>query len=163
MSSNRNSWKRNIQWQILFAKRIEFSPDSEVQYTIHVQIMQWIQSWYTIPWLCMRSPYSWRHWSFIMIFSTAGMKRNFQRKGPSKSVHRVKALEKYCTELLQCDPSVTQSSEVVQFFCPKNHDLEPEFAKNRYVFFFLFEKRYTDSLKILVSLWVKTMLVNNNC
>ncbi|XP_031417253.1 NADPH oxidase organizer 1-like isoform X2 [Clupea harengus] len=59
-----------------------------------------------------------------------GMKRNFQRKGPSKSVHRVKALEKYCTELLQCDPSVTQSSEVVQFFCPKNHDLEPEFAKN---------------------------------
>ncbi|XP_031415017.1 NADPH oxidase organizer 1-like isoform X2 [Clupea harengus] len=59
-----------------------------------------------------------------------GMKRNFQRKGPSKTVHRVKALEKYCTELLQCDPSVTQSSEVVQFFCPKNHDLEPEFAKN---------------------------------
>ncbi|XP_012669910.2 NADPH oxidase organizer 1-like isoform X2 [Clupea harengus] len=59
-----------------------------------------------------------------------GMKRNFQRKGPSKSVHRVKALEKYCTELLRCDPSVTQSLEVVQFFCPKNHDLEPEFAKN---------------------------------
>ncbi|KAL2078146.1 hypothetical protein ACEWY4_025831 [Coilia grayii] len=58
------------------------------------------------------------------------VKKNFQKKGLNNSLLRVKALEKYCTELLQCDPNVTQSSEVVQFFHPKDHDLEPEFAKN---------------------------------
>ncbi|XP_062401065.1 NADPH oxidase organizer 1-like [Sardina pilchardus] len=59
-----------------------------------------------------------------------GVKRNFKKKGPSKSVHRVKALEKYSTELFQCDPSVAQSSEIIQFFRPKDHDLQPDFAKN---------------------------------
>lgn len=70
-----------------------------------------------------------------MVFSTTDVKRTFQKKGPNKSVHRVKALEKYSTELIQGDPNVTQSSEVIQFFQPKAHDLEPDFAKNRYVFF----------------------------
>lgn len=67
-----------------------------------------------------------------MVFSTTDVKKTFQKKGPSKSVHRVKALEKYSTELIQGDPSVTQSSEVLQFFQPKAHDLEPDFGKNRY-------------------------------
>ncbi|XP_030630974.1 NADPH oxidase organizer 1b [Chanos chanos] len=63
-------------------------------------------------------------------FKGIGKKPNFQKKGPSKSVHRVKALERYCSELLQCDPSVTLSSEVFQFFLPKEQELQPDFAKN---------------------------------
>ncbi|XP_028821343.1 NADPH oxidase organizer 1-like [Denticeps clupeoides] len=59
-----------------------------------------------------------------------GVKTSFQKKGPSKMARRSKLLEKYCTELLQCDPNVIQSSEVIQFFLPKEHDLQPEFARN---------------------------------
>ncbi|KAL4601510.1 NADPH oxidase organizer 1-like, partial [Arapaima gigas] len=58
---------------------------------------------------------------------------SFQRRGSSKAMLRLKALEKYCGELLSCDPSVTQSFEVVQFFQPQNRDLEPDYAKNSFV------------------------------
>ncbi|KAJ8363796.1 hypothetical protein SKAU_G00126270 [Synaphobranchus kaupii] len=53
-----------------------------------------------------------------------------QRKDSSKSMRRLSFLEDYCTELLKCDPSVTQSAEVIQFFLPQNRDLQPEFVKN---------------------------------
>lgn len=56
-------------------------------------------------------------------------------KDSSKSLRRLAFLEKYCTELLKCDPSVTQSSEVITFFLPQTQDLQPEFSRNRYVLF----------------------------
>lgn len=59
------------------------------------------------------------------------MKRSGQRKGPSKSLVRLKFLEKYCNELLSCDPRVSQSADLIQFFHPKDQDLQPEFTKNR--------------------------------
>ena len=40
-------------------------------------------------------------------------------------------LETYCVKLLKCDAAVTHSSEVTQFFTPKDHDLQPDFTKNR--------------------------------
>ncbi|KAG9334779.1 hypothetical protein JZ751_006528 [Albula glossodonta] len=59
--------------------------------------------------------------------------KTYQRKDPSKSLRRLALLENYCAELLKCEPAVTHSSEVVQFFLPQNQDLQPEFAKNSIV------------------------------
>ncbi|KAF1379441.1 hypothetical protein PFLUV_G00176090 [Perca fluviatilis] len=56
--------------------------------------------------------------------------RGGQRNGPTKSLERIKLLQKYCDELLSCDPRVSQSAEFIQFFQPKDQDLQPEFAKN---------------------------------
>lgn len=44
---------------------------------------------------------------------------------------RMRFLESYCDKLLKCEMSVTQSSEVTQFFMPKDHDLQSDFTKNR--------------------------------
>ncbi|XP_034749714.1 NADPH oxidase organizer 1a [Etheostoma cragini] len=53
-----------------------------------------------------------------------------QRKGPTRSLVRLKFLQKYCDELLSCDPRVSQSAELIQFFQAKDQDLLPDFAKN---------------------------------
>ncbi|XP_022608221.1 NADPH oxidase organizer 1-like [Seriola dumerili] len=63
-------------------------------------------------------------------FRERRMKRGGQRKGPNKSLVRLKFLQKYCNELLSCDQRVTQSADLIQFFHPKDQDLQPEFAKN---------------------------------
>uniref|UniRef100_UPI003AAD37E7 NADPH oxidase organizer 1a n=1 Tax=Centroberyx gerrardi TaxID=166262 RepID=UPI003AAD37E7 len=63
-------------------------------------------------------------------FRDKRMKRSGGRKGPSKSLVRLKFLEKYCNDLLSCNPRVTQSADLIQFFRPKDQDLQPEFAKN---------------------------------
>ncbi|KAJ8384032.1 hypothetical protein AAFF_G00212760 [Aldrovandia affinis] len=57
----------------------------------------------------------------------------FQKKGPSKSVDRLKFLEQYCEQLLKSDLLVIQSPEVAQFFLPTAQDLQPDFAKNSIV------------------------------
>ncbi|XP_036944883.1 NADPH oxidase organizer 1-like [Acanthopagrus latus] len=62
-------------------------------------------------------------------FRDKKMKRSAQRKGPNKSLMRLKFLQKYCNELLSCDPQVSQSADLIQFFHPKDQDLQPEFAK----------------------------------
>ncbi|XP_054454747.1 NADPH oxidase organizer 1-like [Anoplopoma fimbria] len=62
---------------------------------------------------------------------TGQVRRNsLQKKGSKRSVQRMKFLESYCDKLLKCDQTVTQSSEVAQFFMPKDHDLQPDFTKN---------------------------------
>ncbi|KAG7265370.1 hypothetical protein CRUP_004458 [Coryphaenoides rupestris] len=53
-----------------------------------------------------------------------------QKKGTSRSVLRLKILEKYCEELLSCDPWVTQSPDLVRFFHPTAQDLNPEYVSN---------------------------------
>ncbi|XP_041634502.1 NADPH oxidase organizer 1a [Cheilinus undulatus] len=63
-------------------------------------------------------------------FRAMKMKRSSNKKGPSKSLVRLKSLQKYCSELLNCDPRVSQSSVLIQFFHPKEQDLHPEFSKN---------------------------------
>ncbi|XP_070779465.1 NADPH oxidase organizer 1a [Enoplosus armatus] len=63
-------------------------------------------------------------------FRDKKMKRGGQKKGPTRSLLRLKFLQKYCNELLSCDPRVTQSADLIQFFHPKDQDLQPEFAKN---------------------------------
>ncbi|XP_071319435.1 uncharacterized protein [Trachinotus anak] len=63
-------------------------------------------------------------------FKDRKMKRGGKRKGPTKSLVRLKFLQKYCDELLSCDMRVTQSADLIQFFHPKDQDLQPEFAKN---------------------------------
>ncbi|XP_033840317.1 NADPH oxidase organizer 1b [Periophthalmus magnuspinnatus] len=63
-------------------------------------------------------------------FSGEARKTNMQQKGSKRSIKRMRFLENYCTQLLKCDESVTQSSEVSQFFTPKDHDLQPDFTKN---------------------------------
>ncbi|XP_074513319.1 NADPH oxidase organizer 1-like [Sebastes fasciatus] len=55
---------------------------------------------------------------------------SIQKKGPNKSLERLKFLQKYCNELLSCDPRVTQHADLFQFFHPNDQDLQPEFAKN---------------------------------
>ncbi|XP_066522595.1 NADPH oxidase organizer 1b isoform X2 [Hoplias malabaricus] len=57
------------------------------------------------------------------------------QKTPTQAVHRVKALQKYCTELLQCDPSITQATNLIQFFLPKEQELQPEFVQNSLMIF----------------------------
>ena len=59
------------------------------------------------------------------------MKQKSRGKGPTKSLVQLKCLQKYCSELLSCDPRVPQSSDLVTFFQPKSQDLDPQFAKNR--------------------------------
>ncbi|XP_037611517.1 NADPH oxidase organizer 1-like [Sebastes umbrosus] len=55
---------------------------------------------------------------------------SLQQNGSKRSIQRMKFLESYCDKLLKCDQTVTQSSEVTQFFMPKDHDLQPDFTKN---------------------------------
>ncbi|XP_037647584.1 NADPH oxidase organizer 1-like [Sebastes umbrosus] len=52
------------------------------------------------------------------------------KKGPLKSVKCLKFLQKYCNELLSCDPRVSQHADLFQFLHPNDQDLEPEFTKN---------------------------------
>ncbi|XP_041943406.1 NADPH oxidase organizer 1a isoform X1 [Alosa sapidissima] len=66
-------------------------------------------------------------------FKVKKVKRNVRKKGPSKSVLKLKSLERYCNDLMSCDPRVAQSTELRQFFLPNEQDLTPEFAKNSIV------------------------------
>ncbi|XP_078135535.1 NADPH oxidase organizer 1b [Sander vitreus] len=63
-------------------------------------------------------------------FRRGSRRSSLQQKGSKRSVQRMKFLESYCSKLLKCEPTVTQSSEVAQFFMPKVHDLQPDFTKN---------------------------------
>lgn len=66
-------------------------------------------------------------------FKGRARKANMQQKGSKRSVRRMRFLENYCAQLLKCDESVTRSSEVTQFFTPKDHDLQTDFTKNSVV------------------------------
>lgn len=57
-------------------------------------------------------------------------KKTFPIKGLTKSINRLKSLEMYCFNLLQCDSTVSRSTEVIQFFLPNEQELQPEFTKN---------------------------------
>lgn len=61
------------------------------------------------------------------------LKRSGKGKSPTRSLVRLKFLQKYCNELLTCEPRVCQSAELVQFFHPTAQDLQPDFFKNRQV------------------------------
>ncbi|KAM9336611.1 NADPH oxidase organizer 1b [Symphorus nematophorus] len=61
---------------------------------------------------------------------TGEARKSSQQKGSKRSVQRMKFLESYCDKLLKCDQTVTQSSELTQFFVPKDHDLQSDFTKN---------------------------------
>ncbi|XP_062299175.1 NADPH oxidase organizer 1-like [Scomber scombrus] len=63
-------------------------------------------------------------------FSGKARRSGLNQKGSKRSVQRMKFLESYCNQLLKCDQTVTQSSEVTQFFMPKDHDLQADFTKN---------------------------------
>ncbi|XP_030018940.1 NADPH oxidase organizer 1-like [Sphaeramia orbicularis] len=63
-------------------------------------------------------------------FRGEARKSSRSQKGPKRFVQRMKFLNNYCDQLLKCDQNVTQSSEVTQFFHPKDHDLQPDFTKN---------------------------------
>uniref|UniRef100_A0A8C2X0M4 NADPH oxidase organizer 1b n=1 Tax=Cyclopterus lumpus TaxID=8103 RepID=A0A8C2X0M4_CYCLU len=75
-------------------------------------------------------------------FKGQARRNSLQQKGSKRSVQRMKFLESYCDELLKCDQTVTQSSVVFQFFMPKDHDLQPDFTKNRYVVFSVFRSSH---------------------
>ncbi|XP_023664920.2 NADPH oxidase organizer 1b [Paramormyrops kingsleyae] len=66
-------------------------------------------------------------------FPAKTITHNLQRKGPSRSMLRLKYMENYCTELLACGHNIVQSFEMIQFFTPQNHDLQPDYAKNSIV------------------------------
>ncbi|XP_010872714.3 NADPH oxidase organizer 1a [Esox lucius] len=51
----------------------------------------------------------------------------------SKSLVQLKYLEKYCSKLLSSGPLVSQCRVLIQFFHPKDQDLQPDFAKNSIV------------------------------
>ncbi|KAF3704618.1 NADPH oxidase organizer 1 NADPH oxidase regulatory protein [Channa argus] len=63
-------------------------------------------------------------------FMGKARRNSLQQKGSKRSVLRMKFLESYCDKLLKCDQTVTRTSEVTQFFIPKDHDLQPDFTKN---------------------------------
>ncbi len=64
------------------------------------------------------------------------MVTSFQLKGLDKSMSRLRYLEKYCSDLLQCDTTVSHSTEVIQFFLPTEQELQTEYTQNRYVDYF---------------------------
>lgn len=68
---------------------------------------------------------------FCFCFAARNVKRTFPSKGLSKSVDRLKSLEKYCSSLLQCESTVSHSAEVIRFFLPNEQELQPEFTQNR--------------------------------
>ncbi|XP_051905024.1 NADPH oxidase organizer 1a isoform X8 [Hippocampus zosterae] len=53
-----------------------------------------------------------------------------QKNGTSKSLNYLKPLQRYCNELLSCDPKVNQSVHLIQFLHPKNEELQAEYSKN---------------------------------
>ncbi|XP_057673753.1 NADPH oxidase organizer 1a [Corythoichthys intestinalis] len=53
-----------------------------------------------------------------------------QKNGGTKSLNYLKPLQKYCNELLSCDPQVNQSVHLIQFLNPKNEELQPEYSMN---------------------------------
>ncbi|XP_067225704.1 NADPH oxidase organizer 1b [Chanodichthys erythropterus] len=55
---------------------------------------------------------------------------SFQLKGPAKSLSRLRNLERYSSNLLQCDTAVAHSTEVIQFFLPTEQELLPEYTQN---------------------------------
>lgn len=63
-------------------------------------------------------------------FGAQCMMASFQLKGFDKSVSRLRNLEKYCSNLLQCDTTVSHSTEVIQFFLPTEQELLPEYTQN---------------------------------
>ncbi|XP_067285898.1 NADPH oxidase organizer 1b [Pseudorasbora parva] len=63
-------------------------------------------------------------------FGAQCMIASFQLKGSAKSVSRLRNLEKYCSTLLQCDTTVSHSTEVIQFFLPTEQELLPEYTQN---------------------------------
>uniref|UniRef100_A0A672FZU8 NADPH oxidase organizer 1a n=1 Tax=Salarias fasciatus TaxID=181472 RepID=A0A672FZU8_SALFA len=63
-------------------------------------------------------------------FQDKTLKQKNPKKGPNKTLAYVKFLQEYCTELLSCDAQVCQSTDLINFFQPKDQDLQPEFAKN---------------------------------
>uniref|UniRef100_A0A3Q4HQ23 NADPH oxidase organizer 1b n=1 Tax=Neolamprologus brichardi TaxID=32507 RepID=A0A3Q4HQ23_NEOBR len=69
---------------------------------------------------------------FLLLLYGKARRSSVQKKGSKKSVRRMKFLESYLEKLLKCDQSVTRSIEVTRFFTPKDHDLQPDYTKNRY-------------------------------
>ncbi|XP_058650002.1 NADPH oxidase organizer 1b isoform X2 [Onychostoma macrolepis] len=63
-------------------------------------------------------------------FGAQFMVSSFQLKGLDKSVSRLRYLGKYCSNLLQCDTTVSHSTEVIQFFLPTEQELRPEYTQN---------------------------------
>ncbi|XP_059181128.1 NADPH oxidase organizer 1-like [Centropristis striata] len=63
-------------------------------------------------------------------FNGQARRSSLQQKGSKRSIQRMKFLESYCDKLLKCEQTVTQSSQVTQFFMPKDQDLQPDFTKN---------------------------------
>ncbi|KAM9844194.1 NADPH oxidase organizer 1a [Aulostomus maculatus] len=63
-------------------------------------------------------------------FKVKKVRRSGPRKGPGKSLQRLKSLQKYCNQLLSCDQRVSQSADLIKFFQPKDQDLQPDFSRN---------------------------------
>ncbi|XP_026994809.1 NADPH oxidase organizer 1a [Tachysurus fulvidraco] len=90
--------------------------------TLHVQLKKKCASSYSGPFQ--------RSIRIVPKFKAEKVKRGIQKKSYSKSLLRLKPLEEYCTALLNANPSVSQSSELIQFLLPRPEDLKPEFSKN---------------------------------
>lgn len=69
----------------------------------------------------------------LYVCSDKRLRRRGKKKSLSGSLVRLKFLQKYCNELLSCDPRVSQSADLIKFFHPKAQDLQPEFSRNRQV------------------------------
>ncbi|TRY83987.1 hypothetical protein DNTS_009934 [Danionella cerebrum] len=54
----------------------------------------------------------------------------FPKKAVDKSTSRLKNLEKYCSSLLQCNTTTSQSKEVIRFFLPTEQELLPDYTQN---------------------------------
>lgn len=156
---NRGNWRRGFPLRILSARETEWFPNSEVNQQHHKSLIFASQSTpklFKLSFVTLLSHFlitfmlffflpQWKsetstikkegiHFSDLTnccLLSATAMRRKIQEKGPSWLMRRMNLLENYCSDLLRCDPSVTRSSEVTQFFMPKDHDLQADFTKNR--------------------------------
>ncbi|XP_063285029.1 NADPH oxidase organizer 1-like [Pelobates fuscus] len=56
-----------------------------------------------------------------------------RNRNSSRFIERLRLLEKYSQELLKSDQKISQCENVVKFFTPKSHDLNPTFHENSLV------------------------------
>ncbi|MBN3280020.1 NOXO1 oxidase, partial [Polyodon spathula] len=59
--------------------------------------------------------------------------KTLRKKATCRSMLRLKLLEKYFAALMELEPKISQCNDVIQFFIPQNHDLQPSFPKNSIV------------------------------
>lgn len=132
----RGCLRRDFHSWTLFGRTVDWSPNLEVSFFFKHEEVIFFQ--YTLK-LFMCCIVCWHLWmvNFLALIhveihiSCAEVARKSKQKGSSRALRRMKMLDSYLDRLLRCEAAVTQSTEVTQFFMPREQELHPDYTKNR--------------------------------